>query len=74
VRLLQWRRGEAGRGGVDGETESVSTLPERLEVLGQLEWDGFLQAPVLEVVAERPARAAERAQAEVATAVGEATT
>jgi single-stranded-DNA-specific exonuclease len=44
VRLLQWRR---------GETETAPALPERLEVLGQLEWDGFLQAPVLELVATR---------------------
>jgi single-stranded-DNA-specific exonuclease len=46
VRLLQWRR---------GESETAPALPERLEVLGQLEWDSFLQAPVLEVVATRPA-------------------
>jgi single-stranded-DNA-specific exonuclease len=44
VRLLQWRR---------GETETAAALPERLEVLGQLEWDSFLQAPVLEVTATR---------------------
>ena len=45
VRLLRWRR---------GEPETAPALPERLEVLGQLEWDSFLQAPVLEVVAMRP--------------------
>jgi single-stranded-DNA-specific exonuclease len=45
VRLLMWRR---------GETETAPALPERFEVLGQLEWDGFLQAPVLEVIASRP--------------------
>jgi hypothetical protein len=45
VRLLQWQRGEA---------ETAPALPERLEVLGQVEWDSFLQAPVLEVVATRP--------------------
>jgi single-stranded-DNA-specific exonuclease len=44
VRLLQWRR---------GESETAPTLPDRLEVLGQLEWDGFLQAPVLEIAAYR---------------------
>jgi single-stranded-DNA-specific exonuclease len=43
VRLLQWRR---------GETETAP-IPERLEVLGQLEWDSFLQAPVLEVAVAR---------------------
>jgi single-stranded-DNA-specific exonuclease len=48
VRLLVWHR---------GEPESVARLPERLEVLAQLEWDSYLQAPVLEVMASRAAPA-----------------
>jgi single-stranded-DNA-specific exonuclease len=45
VRLLVWHR---------GESETVATLPERLEVLAQLDWDSYTQAPVLEVIASRP--------------------
>jgi hypothetical protein len=54
VRLLLWRR---------GETESAPALPQRLEALGQLEWDGFLQAPVLELAAFRACAAATEAAA-----------
>jgi single-stranded-DNA-specific exonuclease len=49
VRLLLWRR---------DESEIAATLPERLEVLAQLDWDSYAQAPVLEVVASRPAEPA----------------
>ena len=56
VRLLRWRR---------GDTESAPALPERLEVLAQLDWDGYAQAPVLEVVA---CRACEGAATTSATA------
>ena len=49
VRLLLWCR---------GDSDAAPALPERLEVLGQLEWDSFLQAPVLEVTASRPHGAA----------------
>jgi single-stranded-DNA-specific exonuclease len=48
VRLLLWRRGDA---------ETAPPLPERLEVLAQLDWDSFAQAPVLEVMASRPVAA-----------------
>jgi single-stranded-DNA-specific exonuclease len=48
VRLLIWHR---------GEPESTVTLPQRLEVLAQLEWDSYAQAPVLEVTASRAAPA-----------------
>jgi single-stranded-DNA-specific exonuclease len=46
VRLLLWHR---------DPSEAAATLPERLEVLAQLDWDSYAQAPVLEVVASRPA-------------------
>jgi single-stranded-DNA-specific exonuclease len=46
VRLLLWHR---------GESDDPPPLPDRLEVLGQLEWDTWTQAPVVEVVASRPA-------------------
>jgi single-stranded-DNA-specific exonuclease len=48
VRLVVWNR---------GENEGDATLPPRLEVLAQLDWDGYEQAPVLEVIASRPATA-----------------
>jgi single-stranded-DNA-specific exonuclease len=63
VRLLQWKR---------GESETAPTLPERFEVLGQLEWDGFLQAPVLEVAAVRAHGGSEDQRAAAVEAVGAA--
>ncbi|HVR29690.1 MAG TPA: single-stranded-DNA-specific exonuclease RecJ [Thermoanaerobaculia bacterium] len=46
ARLVVWRR---------DESTAPSELPARLEVLAQLDWDGWLQAPTLEVVATRAA-------------------
>ncbi len=47
--------GPTAAAGAAASRRPAPTLPERLEVLGQLEWDSFLQAPVLEVVS-RPSR------------------
>jgi hypothetical protein len=64
--------GEAGPSPV-GAAEAAPAFPERFEVLGQLEWDGFLQAPVLEVLAMRASDATSDSEAnEKAAVVGTA--